>query len=121
MSAAVRRVRVTVEGEAREVSGRCGVLRIDLAADASGLVPTVMVNPAWSGVSVEDVAPSYNWRDGDVVQHDPEGWTLTRDRGRWASSRNPAAVWTDGMVSQSILPANGWGRFVLLRYQGGEA
>lgn len=117
MTAARRRVRVVIEGEAHEVSTRCEVLRVDLPRDSrTGLVPTVMVSPDWEGVSVEDVAPSYNWQDGDVIQDPDDGETATRHGGRWRSSLEPSTTMTDGWAANRA--ASGWD---VLRYQAGAA
>lgn len=108
-----RRVRVTVEADAHEVSGKCGLLRLDMPADATGLSPVVMVNPSWPGVTVEDLAPSYNWQDGDVILS-VLGNVFVRDAGRWYSTGH-SVRWTDGMVSAEIRDGG-----TVLRYQVGE-
>jgi hypothetical protein len=110
-----RRARIIIEGDVREVSGRCGVLRVDLPRDDTGLVPTVMVNPAWAGVSVEDLAPSYNWRDWDVLQDPDDGETCTRQGGRWTSTSSNRSDETDGWATRRV--RGGW---TVLRYQAGE-
>ena len=113
-----RRVRVVIEGTAREVSNRCGVLRIDLPLDDSGLLPTVMVNPSWPGVTVEEVAPSYNWQDGDVVLRPlPEPQVWSRGHGRWLTPMGHGFR-TDGEVQMNVTGTAGW---TVLRYQAGEA
>lgn len=112
-----RRARITIEGDVREVSGRCGVLRVDLPRDDTGLVPTVMVNPSWAGVSVEDLAPSYNWQDADAVlshANAPNVWS--RLGGRWLTPLGDGYR-TDGEVTQNVTGPAGW---TVLRYQAGE-
>lgn len=107
-----RRARITIEGDVHEVSSRCGILRVDLPRDDTGLVPTVMVNPSWAGVSVEDLAPSYNWQDGDVVLSEGSVWV--REGGRWNATKNP--FWSsDGDVSKYAREGA-----EVLRYQAGE-
>lgn len=106
-----RRVRVVIEAEAHEISGKCGLLRLDMEPDETGLTPVVMVNPRWAGVSVEDLAPSYNWRDGDVVLSEGSVWV--REGGRWNAAKNP--FWSsDGDVSKYAR-----GGAEILRYQAG--
>lgn len=116
-----RRVRVVIEGEAHEVSNRCEVLRIDLPRDANMLIPTVMVNPQWEGVTVEDVAPAYNWQDGDALLFrdsygDQHVWA--RLGGRWRRAGDSAQALTDGQAQSTILTSD---RGEVLRYQAGEA
>lgn len=113
-----RRVRVVIEGEAHEVSRKCGILRIDLPADETGLPPLVMVNPAWEGVTVEDVAPAYNWQDGDVVQYvgGAVGEVWSRNGGRWLCATSLSKR-TDGWAADRV----GAGVLRVLRYQAGAA
>lgn len=114
-----RRVRVVIEGTAREVSNRCGVLRLDLPLDDSGLLPTVMVNPTWPGVTVEEVAPSYNWQDGDaVVSTTNQVWS--RDGGRWLTPFGNGYR-TDGEVFEFVSKPAEQNPWTVLRYQAGEA
>lgn len=116
---AKRRVRVIVEGEAHDVSNKCGILRIDLPVDGeTGHPAVVMVNPEWEGVTVEDVAPSYNWQDGDVVQYvaGAAGQVWCRDGGRWICPTE-SGTRTDGWASSRAHT----GVVRVLRYQAGAA
>lgn len=114
MTAGTRRVRVVVEGMAHGVSDKCGVLRIDLPADENG-VPVVMVNPEWEGVTVEDVAPSYNWQDGDAVQGIYANGVWYRDGGMWRLEGGGGR--TDGWVTERVKGNT----MRVLRYQAGAA
>lgn len=115
-----RRVRVVIEAEAHEISGKCGLLRLDMERDETGLVPVVMVNPAWVGVSVENLSPSYNWADGDVVQDPEDDEVFTRLGGRWIGSTDLGEAGrrsvTDGSISRWVA-ADNWR---ILRHQAGE-
>ncbi|WP_408895897.1 hypothetical protein ACJ5H2_13350 [Nocardioides sp. R1-1] len=120
MTGVKRPVRVVVEGMAHAVSDKCGILRIDLPADETG-VPVVMVNPEWEGVTVEDVAPAYNWQDGDVLLfrdslNDQHVWA--RSGGRWRRAGDRGQALTDGQAMSTILSSE---RGEVLRYQAGEA
>ena len=113
-----RRVRVVIEAEAHEISGKCGLLRLDMERDETGLVPVVMVNPSWAGVSVEDVAPSYNWQDGDAVQDTFGGEVFARHGGVWSGTMAQVhGRVTDGTVTSWLNDDSEW---LVLRYQAGE-
>lgn len=103
-----RRVRVTVEGDATE-SPAHGVLRVYVGASRC-----VMVDPSWSGVSVEDVAPPRVWTDGDVAQGLRYVWT--RHRGQWHTPAELHAL-DDHEVTEGVDGCEGW---TALRYQAGE-
>lgn len=113
-----QRVRVTIEGHARIVSRDGNALRV--AADGDGGV--ILLDTRSPGVTVEHVAEPWTWTDGDVVQQETAGWTLTRFRGDWVSSRlgweKRVGYWTDELVSRHMVDeGNGWGRLVPLRCQ----
>lgn len=116
MSAAEkRRVRVVIEGDAHNVSTKCGVLRIDLPADETGLPAVVMVNPSWEGVTVEHVSPAYNWQDDDVILWGEQA-TWTRHHGRWYRYGDHRIL-TDGQVAALFRD----GSATVVRYQDGAA
>lgn len=109
-------VRVTLDGELTRTSETRGVLTYE------GGAPLVLRTDS-PALAIEDMAPIRTWTDGDVVQQEQEGWTLTRHHGTWVSSHAGVkpGYWTDDMVSAHLEDlCNGWGRFVVLRYQAAE-
>lgn len=111
-------VRVTFDGKARPLPHAPNLLRVELGSR------TVVIDTADPDVRVDYPTPPRVWTDGDVVQHSADTWTLTRERGRWLSTRRPNDLdtWTDEKVSAALIEnSNGWGRLTILRYQhGGE-
>lgn len=72
-----RRVRVTLEGEARDIIPGA-VIRVYVDGGSSVLLT------AGQGVTVEDIEPARVWLDGDVVQApDPGGLVYVRSDGEW--------------------------------------
>lgn len=112
LEAPSRPVRVTIEGMLRGV--RDGVLRLDTFG--SPLQRTSFLIPEGiPGVSVEDITPPRDWRDGDVVQDSVDHETAVRREGTWDSTLG--REFQDDEMSHRVAD-RGW---TVLRYQAGEA
>lgn len=101
-----RRVRVTMEADARDLGSSLRLL----------IVPggTVLVDPDWPGVTVEDISPERQWTDGDVVAWD-DGHVFTRYGGIWVSPSHGSRHY-DSLAAEALKD----GGATLVRYQAGE-
>lgn len=104
-----RHVRVTIEAEAVPYAGT-SFLRINVGPS------TAVIDPDASNVTVEDITPPREWRDGDVIL-DTDGDAWQRRNGRWyCSDHGYVSAWSDDAAT---VEAEHEGSAVL-RYQAGE-
>lgn len=111
-----QRVRITIEADAAPIPGNSGLIRINTGEGVA------VFDPKASHVTVEDLAPSRVWTDGDVVQVIATDEVLRRRRIEGNTSK-----WFRGLdliifarTDSAINRAVEVGEVRILRYQAGE-
>lgn len=116
MSAPETRVRVTLEGAVQQSVRTEQVLRFRTVRDDGTAGPLVLIDTRWQGVTVETLAPVWEWSEGDVVAGD----TLVYTQGSvawvaWTAGGHPVRL-EDWQVSEAAGSPEGYD---VLRYANG--